>query len=138
MTNEKNFKKPYNQAERDYGYYSRVLNKPFDSIEELREAEAAYRAEEALELGEIQFVPAEKHIAVVNMIAQGLVGSVPLRYYALGACLQKLYRIADEHKYQIYMPKIGAGLACGDWTFILRMIEECAEYYGVNTTIFEL
>ena len=45
MTNEKNFKKPYNKAERDYGYYSRVLNKPFDSIEELREAEAAYRVE---------------------------------------------------------------------------------------------
>lgn len=34
-----------NKAYRDYGYYSRVLNKPFDSIEELREAEAAHRAE---------------------------------------------------------------------------------------------
>lgn len=45
MTNEKNFKKPYTKTERDYGYYSRVLNKPFDSIEELREAEGAYRAE---------------------------------------------------------------------------------------------
>ena len=47
MTNNenKNFKKPYTKAERDYGYYSRLLNKPFDSIEELREAEATYRAE---------------------------------------------------------------------------------------------
>jgi chromosome segregation ATPase len=50
MTNNenKNFKKPnhaYTKAEREYSYYSRVLNKPFDSIEELREAEAAYRAE---------------------------------------------------------------------------------------------
>lgn len=34
-----------NKAYRDYGYYSRVLNKPFDSIDELREAEAAHRAE---------------------------------------------------------------------------------------------
>lgn len=33
------------KADRDYGYYSRVLNKPFDSIEELREAEAVYYAE---------------------------------------------------------------------------------------------
>lgn len=41
----KNFKKPCNKTEREYSYYSRVLNKPFDSIEELREAEAAYRAE---------------------------------------------------------------------------------------------
>ncbi len=47
MTNNKNFKKPYAnvKTERDYGYYSRVLNKPFDSIEELRTAEATYRAE---------------------------------------------------------------------------------------------
>ena len=46
MTNEKNFKKPYpRKSDRDYGYYSRVLNKPFDSTEELREAEAAYHAE---------------------------------------------------------------------------------------------
>lgn len=34
-----------NKAYRDYGYYSRVLNKPFDSIDELREAEAAHLAE---------------------------------------------------------------------------------------------
>jgi chromosome segregation ATPase len=46
MINEKNFKKPYTRkSDRDYGYYSRVLNKPFDSIEELREAEATYHAE---------------------------------------------------------------------------------------------
>lgn len=33
------------KADVEYSYYSRVLNKPFDSIEELREAEAVYRAE---------------------------------------------------------------------------------------------
>ncbi len=44
----KNFKKPnraYTKTERDYSYYSRLLNKPFDSIEELRAAEETYRAE---------------------------------------------------------------------------------------------
>jgi rRNA maturation endonuclease Nob1 len=30
----------------DYAVYSKVLNKPFDSLAELREAEAAYRAEQ--------------------------------------------------------------------------------------------
>lgn len=30
----------------NYGYYSRLLNKPFDSVAELREAEAAYYAEQ--------------------------------------------------------------------------------------------
>jgi rRNA maturation endonuclease Nob1 len=36
---------PPRKAECDYSYYSRVLNKPFDSVEELKEAEAAYYAE---------------------------------------------------------------------------------------------
>lgn len=36
---------PARKADVEYGYYSRVLNKPFDSIEELREAEAAHHAE---------------------------------------------------------------------------------------------
>lgn len=36
---------PPRKSDVEYGYYSRVLNKPFDSIEELREAEATYRAE---------------------------------------------------------------------------------------------
>lgn len=31
---------------RDYSYYSRVLGKPFDSLDELREAEATYFAEQ--------------------------------------------------------------------------------------------
>lgn len=38
-------KRPIRKDEIEYGYYSRLLNKPFDSIEELREAEAAYKAE---------------------------------------------------------------------------------------------
>lgn len=33
------------KADRDYGYYSRLLKQPFDSVEELLEAEAAYYAE---------------------------------------------------------------------------------------------
>ena len=50
-TENKNFKKTnrystgQQKCERDYGYYSRVLNKPFDSVEELRAAEETYRAE---------------------------------------------------------------------------------------------
>jgi chromosome segregation ATPase len=54
MRNYKNFntnKKPVDtdknkqQVTRDYSYYSRVLKAPFDSIDELKKAEAAYYAE---------------------------------------------------------------------------------------------
>lgn len=37
--------KKTNNEEINYGYYSRLLNKPFDSVEELKEAEAAHYAE---------------------------------------------------------------------------------------------
>lgn len=54
MRNYKNYetnnKKPVDvtktkQSVRDYSYYSRVLKAPFDSIDELKEAEAVYYAE---------------------------------------------------------------------------------------------
>ena len=44
MTKKVNIKE--NETETAYGYYSRLLNKPFDSVAELREAEAAYYAEQ--------------------------------------------------------------------------------------------
>jgi chromosome segregation ATPase len=44
--NLNNFEKPINanKAERAYSYYSNVLKEPFDSIEQLKEAEATYYA----------------------------------------------------------------------------------------------
>ena len=38
-------KKPVFKATTDYGYYSKVLQKPFDSVEELKEAEATHLAQ---------------------------------------------------------------------------------------------
>lgn len=44
MTKKVNIKE--NETDIAYGYYSKLLNKPFDSVAELREAEAAYYAEQ--------------------------------------------------------------------------------------------
>ena len=44
MTKKVNIKE--NESDIAYSYYSRLLNKPFDSVAELREAEAAYYAEQ--------------------------------------------------------------------------------------------
>ena len=46
MTKKVNINYSENAAETGYGYYSKLLNKPFDSVAELREAEAAYYAEQ--------------------------------------------------------------------------------------------
>jgi uncharacterized protein YihD (DUF1040 family) len=42
----KKVKVDLNDTDIAYGYYSKLLNKPFDSVAELREAEAAYYAEQ--------------------------------------------------------------------------------------------
>lgn len=42
---KKNTSTHNNEVKPAYGFYSRVLNKPFDSVAELREAEEAYYAE---------------------------------------------------------------------------------------------
>ena len=42
----KTIKVNLNDDDINYGYYSKLLNKPFDSVAELREAEAAYYAEQ--------------------------------------------------------------------------------------------
>ena len=44
MTKKVNVKE--NESDITYSYYSRLLNKPFDSVAELLEAEAAYYAEQ--------------------------------------------------------------------------------------------
>lgn len=46
VNNDENLKNIARKDTRDYSYYSRVLGKPFDSIEELKEAEAVYFAEQ--------------------------------------------------------------------------------------------
>lgn len=42
LKNDENLKTDVKKNTRDYSYYSRILEKPFDSIEELKEAEAVY------------------------------------------------------------------------------------------------
>ena len=46
LNNDENLKNVAKKDTREYSYYSRVLGKPFDSIEELKEAEAIYFTEQ--------------------------------------------------------------------------------------------
>jgi O-acetyl-ADP-ribose deacetylase (regulator of RNase III) len=92
-------------------------------------------------LGISQFWPQDRlhdseDIRVVNMIAQNGYAShtqpCVLDYNALNVCLHTLYTIADilcvAYKFEIpvHMPRIGAGLAGGDWDVILPMIAKAA------------
>lgn len=94
------------------------------------------------ELGEIQLVKVEEHITVVNMLAQfGLRSKFnpqPIRYEALEKCLEKLTTIAPEHCDEVIMPRIGTGLAGGNWDLIEPIIKRTLIAGNVNVRVFEL
>lgn len=94
--------------------------------------ERAYRTAygiDGLDLGEVQFVPVADGITVANMIAQHDIvrdsgGNPPIRYWALAQCLITVgewCEMNDTHS--IHAPRIGCGLAGGDWSVVEPLIE---------------
>lgn len=106
------------------------------------EPEAAYRAwyharihmdvsgDGGFRLGQIQVVKVSDDLAVVNMIAQESILNFgaslipPIRYEALRTCLGQVAGYAKFFNASVHMPKIGTGLAQGDWSVIEPIIQE--------------
>lgn len=94
-------------------------------------------------LGNVQIVPVEDDITVINMIAQHDVRPMningvivpPIRYDALLECLKKINEEAIKLNATIHAPKFGAGLAGGDWNIIENLINEVID---VDIIIYEL
>lgn len=104
------------------------------------EPETEYRAipPKYHELGFVQFVRVEEDITVANMIAQQDVKSNenerPLRYDALIDALIKVNEYCQKRQCTLHMPKIGSGLAGGNWNIIEKIIEENVQ---VPVTVYE-
>ena len=103
------------------------------------EPEAAYRREQ-MPLGFCQLVPVARDLIVANMIAQR---GFPTRqkpcavdYAALRIALEWVFRQAAVRGATVHMPRIGAGIAGGDWDTITAII---ASVMGtVPVTIYDL
>jgi O-acetyl-ADP-ribose deacetylase (regulator of RNase III) len=92
-------------------------------------------------LGAVQFVQVEPYIWVANMIAQrgmkqGSSGP-PIRYEAVAQCLQKVAAKAAELEASIHMPRIGCGLAGGNWSRIEPLVEEYLCERGLAVTMYD-
>lgn len=92
------------------------------------------------ELGSVSIANVEPDLYVANMIAQHGVkwtdGVPPIRYDALRKCLTNLNTWAqglqkDGKKVSFHGPRMGAGLAGGDWKVIEKMIGECLSDFPV-------
>lgn len=112
-----------------------------------KEPETQYRAWHAernsneFGLGAVQFVQVEPYIWVANMIGQrgmkhGSAGP-PIRYEAVAECLQKIAVKAKELQASVHMPRIGCGLAGGDWARIEPLLEEHLCQQGLAVTVYD-
>ena len=96
-----------------------------------KEPETMYRLKRFFRLGTVDYIDVdmENKIIVANMIAQhgtgiDVYGNIPLRYTALVDCLRDLDEMAEHLNASIHMPKIGSGLAGGNWDVIEQIIRE--------------
>jgi O-acetyl-ADP-ribose deacetylase (regulator of RNase III) len=97
-------------------------------------------AYEPFELGFVQAVRVERDIWVANCLAQhGLhdeCGVPPIRYGALQDCLKVVAHLATNLNASIHMPRIGCGLAGGNWETVGQIVEQ--ELGEFNVTVYDL
>lgn len=106
--------------------------------------EQVYRNAAVLELGKCLAIEVEEGVTVVNMIAQHGIYSPghrahqnnPIVYDALYRCLKQSAQDAKAVGASLHMPKIGAGLARGDWTIISGIIESACREHQVNAHVY--
>ena len=89
--------------------------------------ENRFEGDKAFSLGNVQIIQVQNSVYVANMAAQhGIAkapGDSPIRYGALEECLEKVAAAAAKKNAVVQMPKIGAGLAGGDWGKIEKIID---------------
>jgi len=114
----------FHQPERDYRRWARGL------------APVPFR------LGQVQFVRVQPGLCVANIIVQSGIRSASnanaIRYDSLREGLVRVRLRALEDEATVHMPRIGAGLAGGDWQIISAIIEDELCSHGVNVTVYVL
>ncbi len=94
------------------------------------------------ELGQVQFVEVETHLWVANMIGQRDVrpraGRPPVRYEATRKCLERVADFALERSASVHMPRIGCGLAGGDWAEVEKIIDETLSSRSIDVSVYDL
>jgi O-acetyl-ADP-ribose deacetylase (regulator of RNase III) len=94
-------------------------------------------------LGVVQMVPINDGIWVANMIAQhdcSWVNNVPpIRYDALERCLEHLaFNLKDIKEASVHMPRIGCGLAGGEWNKVEEIINRTLVYNNIPVYVYDL
>ena len=112
------------------------------------EPERSYRAwhkgsgDGPFELGAVQFVEVEPSLWVANLIGQHGIrrskGLPSVRYEAIRAGLERVRGFALEHSASVHMPRIGCGLAGGNWSELEPILLGALSSKGVDATVYDL
>jgi len=92
------------------------------------------------ELGDVQFVLSKGKI-IANCATQDKYWeagpkTVLVEYWAIRSCMVKIASFASVRKMSVALPRIGAGLAGGDWDKIKKILEK--EFVNINAKVYEL
>jgi O-acetyl-ADP-ribose deacetylase (regulator of RNase III) len=93
-------------------------------------------------LGAVQFVRVAAGLCVANIIGQSGIRTrnasslPPIRYEAVRVGLERVRELALTHKASIHMPRMGAGLAGGDWALISEIIEAELCRHGLEVYVY--
>ncbi len=101
-----------------------------------------FKTKESFELGQVQFVKVENEIWVANLIGQHKInkdenGNAPIRYDAILSGLELVGKFAIEKNATVHMPRIGCGLAGGNWNEIEPLIEKTLMTNGIETYVYD-
>jgi O-acetyl-ADP-ribose deacetylase (regulator of RNase III) len=92
-------------------------------------------------LGSIQYIQVKPDVWVVNMIGQrGLQrpGHIPVSYTAIGNAMAYVSDLAKKLDASVHMPRIGCGLAGGNWESIEPLIQERLCSNGIAVTVYDI
>lgn len=136
--------KKWKQPEAEYrNWYKNKELEQTDTIQfERLESKDKYSNEKKFELGNVQFVKSSDDIWVANMIAQRDIrpsedGIPPIRYTYVSECLERVRQFAKRQNASVHMPRIGCGLAGGQWTEIEEIVNGNLIAHEIETTVYD-
>lgn len=106
------------------------------------EYKAAFASPSAPRLGDVQFVRVTGDITVANLVGQHGIASLrggppPVRYEAIREGLEKVASYARTHHASVHMPRIGCGLAGGDWAEVEPIITQTLANQGIEVIVYD-
>lgn len=86
-------------------------------------------------LGDVQLVKIDTNLYIANCATQDAYyprNQVHADYLAIRQAMEKVKRFAQLKQFKIAMPKIGSGLAGGEWTIIENILNAVFEDYDIT------